>query len=189
MQEYIVDIAGVLASTLRFASPLLLAAMGGILSERAGIIDIGLEGKMLFAAFFAAAAASVFGSAWLGLLAAMVMGVVMGVLHAFATVTHHGNQVVSGLALNFIAAGLTLVLAHAWFGMGGQTPTLSGEERFAPIVLPWVEQIGALPVLGPLYTQVVSGHTLLLYVALASVGAGVVAAWAHGFWLASAICG
>mgnify|MGYP003328700742 CR=1 FL=1 len=100
-----------LAATLRVATPLILCAMGGLFSERSGIIDVGLEGKMLVAAFFAAAVSAVSGSAWTGVAAAIVAAEVLALLHGFACITHRGNQVVSGVAINILAAGLTVVLA------------------------------------------------------------------------------
>ena len=98
-----------MAATLRVATPLVLCAMGGLFSEKSGIIDVGLEGKMLMAAFFAAATSSVTGSAWAGVAAAIIAAEVMALLHGFACITHRGNQVVSGVAINIIAAGLTVV--------------------------------------------------------------------------------
>ena len=86
--------------------PLLLACLAGLYSERAGIFDIGLEGKMLAGAFAGGAAAAVTGSAWLGLVAAILVSVLLALVHGFASITHRGNQIVSGVAINFIAAGL-----------------------------------------------------------------------------------
>ena len=117
-----------LAATLRVATPLILCAMGGLFSERSGIIDVGLEGKMLVAAFFAAAVSAVSGSAWTGVAAAIVAAEVLALLHGFACITHRGNQVVSGVAINILAAGLTVVLGAAWFARGGQTPALEAAE-------------------------------------------------------------
>ena len=125
-----------LAATLRVATPLILCAMGGLFSEKSGIIDVGLEGKMLMAAFFAAATASVTGSAWLGVAAAIVAAEVMALLHGFACITHRGNQVVSGVAINIVASGLTVVLGIAWFNRGGQTPPLEAGQRLWPLLLP-----------------------------------------------------
>jgi len=125
-----------LAATLRVATPLVLCAMGGLFSERSGIIDVGLEGKMLMAAFFAAATASLTGSAWWGVVAAIVAAQAMALLHGFACITHRGNQVVSGVAINIVAAGLTVVLGTAWFNRGGQTPALVGDQRLMPLLLP-----------------------------------------------------
>jgi ABC-type uncharacterized transport system permease subunit len=124
------------AATLRVATPLILCAMGGLFSERSGIIDVGLEGKMLMGAFFAAAIAAVTQSAWLGVGAAILAAVVMALLHGLACITYRGNQVVSGVAINIIAAGLTIVWGNAWFQRGGQTPALEGGGRLPSLFLP-----------------------------------------------------
>jgi simple sugar transport system permease protein len=91
---------------------------------------------MLMAAFFAAAVAAVTDSAWLGVGAAIIAAEVMALLHGFACITHRGNQVVSGVAINIMAAGLTVVLGTAWFNRGGQTPPLVADERLLPLFLP-----------------------------------------------------
>lgn len=135
MEEF-AQFLSLLASTVRLSMPLILCALAGLFAERAGVVDIGLEGKMLAAAFAAGSAAAVSGSAWLGLVAAVAVSVVFALIHAFACVTHKGNQVVSGMALNVLAVGLTAVLAFAWFREGGQTPALQGAARFAPLELP-----------------------------------------------------
>ena len=158
-----------LDSTIRLAAPLVLAALAGLYSERAGVIDIGLEGKMLAGAFAAAATAAVTGSAWLGLLAALGASSLLAGLHGFACISQRGNQVVSGMAINTIALGLTAVLASAWFGLGGRTPNLDGGARFQEMALPLAGTLAGVPVLGPLYADLVSGHTLLVYVAFAMV--------------------
>jgi general nucleoside transport system permease protein len=160
----------VLDGTLRTAAPLVLAALAGLFAERSGVVDIGLEGKMLAGAFAAAAAASVTGSPWLGLLAAIAAGIALSMVHAYASVTHHGNQVVSGMAINILVSGLTPTLAFAWFQQGGQTPLLQQGERFDPITLPFADALGdAIPVLGPLYREVISGHNILVYAAALAV--------------------
>jgi general nucleoside transport system permease protein len=156
-------------STVRLATPLLLACLAGLFSERAGIFDIGLEGKMLFAAFFSGAIAAVTGSAWIGLIAAIFASLVLSVIHGLASITFRGNQLISGVAINFLAAGLTVVVAQDWFGQGGRTPSLTGDARFAPITLPFAEGLGAVPILGPIYRDLLSGHTILVYVAFACV--------------------
>src|SRR5215472_6338217 len=115
------------------ATPLILCAMGGLFSERAGIIDIGLEGKMLAGAFAAAATAAVTDSAWAGLGAALAVALALALLHGFACITQRGNQVVSGVAINILVSGLTVVFGIAWFQRGGQTPALPPEARFMPI--------------------------------------------------------
>ena len=156
---------------LRVATPLILAALAGMFSERSGVVDIGLEGKMLGAAFAAGAAAAVSGSAWVGLGAAIITSVCLAMVHAFACVTHNGNQVVSGMAINILAAGLGPTLGIAWFGIGGQTPMLSGAARFTPITLPFADALADVPVIGPLYSEIISGHNIIVYIALAAVPA------------------
>ncbi|MFN3861853.1 MAG: ABC transporter permease [Roseateles sp.] len=148
-------IASVLASTLRVSAPLLLCAMAGVLSERAGVVDLGLEGKMLCAAFAAAAMASVTQSAALGMLAAIVVACSVSLVHGFACVTNRGDQVVSGVALNMIAAGLTVVLGIAWFQQGGQTPPIAPEVRLTALLPAFAE-----PQSGQWFASVL-GHGLL----------------------------
>lgn len=156
-------------STLRLATPLVLAALAGLFAERSGIADIGLEGKMLGAAFAAASTAAVTGDAWIGLGAGIVVGILLSLLHGFACITHKGDQIVSGVAINIAVAGLAPTLADAWFGEAGRTPLLSGDARFAPITLPFAETLAPVPIIGPLYAELISGHNILVYVMLASV--------------------
>ena len=158
-----------LDATLRLATPLLLACLAGLFSERAGIFDIGLEGKMLAAAFMSAAIAAVTGDVWLGLLAGIGASLVLSAIHGVASITFRGNQLISGVAINFLAAGLTVVVAQSWFRQGGRTPQLSGDGRFNPITLPFEETLRDVPVIGPIYFELISGHTILVYVALAMV--------------------
>jgi len=157
------------AATVRGAAPLVLAALGGLFAERSGVVDIGLEGKMLTAAFAAAATAAVTGSVWIGLVAGIAASVLFALLHGFACVTHQGNQVVSGMALNITVSGLTVVLGYAWFQERGQTPLRAPGARFGPIELPGAAALAPLPVIGPIYREVISGHNLLVYVAAAAV--------------------
>ena len=163
--EFLSGLFAILDATLRVSTPLILAAMAGLFSERSGIIDISLEGKMLAAAFAAGSVAAVSGSAFLALAAGMLVGVALALFHGFACITHRGNQVVSGLAINILASGLTVVLGIAWFSQGGQTPSLSSEARFMPLDLPLHQAAAGIPVLGQFYSEVVSGHNLLVYVA------------------------
>ncbi|NOZ33607.1 MAG: ABC transporter permease [Alphaproteobacteria bacterium] len=158
-----------LDSSVRLAVPLLLAGLAGLYSERAGVVDIGLEGKMLGAAFAAAAAAAVTGSAWIGLLAAIGVSTAMSMIHALASINMRGNQIISGVALNFLALGTTIVLGDAWFKRGGITPTLSLDQRFGPIELPFVAEAANVPIIGELYVQLISGHNILVYVAFLAV--------------------
>ncbi len=169
MGEFLFMIVLLVDSTLRVAAPLVLAALGGLFAERSGVVDIGLEGKMLGAAFAAAAAAAVTGSAWLGLAAAIGVSVMLALLHGYACITHAGNQVVSGMALNIVVAGLTVVIGNAWFQRGGQTPQLSGDARFVPIDLPFAVALEDTPILGALYSEIISGHNVLVYIAAIAV--------------------
>lgn len=159
----------VLDSTVRLATPLLLACLAGLFSERAGIFDIGLEGKMLAAAFFSAAVAALTGSVWLGLLAGVGASMALSALHGLASITFRGNQLISGVAINFLAAGLTVLIAQDWFQQGGRTPSLIGAARFEPIALPFANAVRDVPVLGPIYYELISGHSILVYLAFACV--------------------
>lgn len=159
----------ILDSTVRLATPLLLACLAGLYSERAGIFDIGLEGKMLAAAFFSAAIAALTGNVWLGLLSGIVASMVLSGLHGLASITFRGNQLISGVAINFLASGMTVLIAQDWFSQGGRTPSLSGGARFNPITLPFAEAVEDVPVLGPIYSELISGHSILVYLAAASV--------------------
>jgi ABC-type uncharacterized transport system permease subunit len=159
----------VLDSTIRLSVPLLLAALAGLYSERAGVFDIGLEGKMLAAAFAGGAAGAVTGSAFLGAAAAVLISVGFALVHGFASITHRGNQIVSGVAINFIAAGSTIILGQAWFQQGGRTPSLGEGARFGAITLPGADLLRGVPVLGPIYSELVSGHSLIVYIAFLAV--------------------
>jgi simple sugar transport system permease protein len=161
----------VLDSSVRLATPLLLACLAGLYSERAGIFDIGLEGKMLAAAFFSAAIASMTGSVWLGLLAGIAASLFLSGIHGLASITFRGNQLISGVAINFLAAGMTVLIAQSWFGQGGRTPSLMGGGRFNPIELPFAEALSGVPYLGPIYSELISGHSFLVYFAFAAVPA------------------
>ncbi len=167
--EFLDTLVNVLNSTIRLSVPLLLACLAGLYSERAGIFDIGLEGKMLAGAFAGAAAAAVYGSAWIGLVMAVLISVSLALVHGFASITHRGNQIVSGVAINFIAAGSTVILGQAWFQEGGRTPSLSADARFGAITLPFADALRDVPVLGQIYSGLLSGHTLLAYLAFLAV--------------------
>lgn len=159
----------VLDSSIRFAVPILLACLAGLYSERSGIVDIGLEGKMLGAAFAAAATAAITGNVWLGLLAAIITSTCLSMIHALASINMRGNQIISGVAINFLALGVTIVLGDAWFKRGGNTPSLSADQRFSPIDFPFAEQLGQIPYVGEIYEQVISGHNILVYFAFLAV--------------------
>ncbi|WP_332680966.1 ABC transporter permease, partial [Bosea sp. (in: a-proteobacteria)] len=167
--EAVQTLAVILDSTIRLSVPLLCAAMAGLWSERAGVVDIGLEGKMLIAAFASAVVAYTSGSAWAGLGAGIAASVALSLVHGFSTITWRGNQIVSGVAINMLAAGLTVILGNAWFGQGGRTPPLEGAARFAEIPLPLAETLKPVPGLGPLYDIAISGHAAPAYLALLCV--------------------
>ncbi len=159
----------VLDSALRLMTPLLLACLAGLYSERAGIFDIGLEGKMLMAAFTSATVASLTGSAWLGLIAGLGGALGLALIHGLASITFRGNQLISGVAINFLAAGITVLFGQRIFQLGGRTPSLELDQRFGPITLPLAETLRGVPVLGPIYAELISGHSLLVYLAIALV--------------------
>jgi len=152
-----------LASTIRLSVPLILACLAGLWSERSGIVDIGLEGKMLAGAFAAAAAAHLSGSVWMGLFFALIVSMAMALIHGYASINQKGNQVVSGVAINMLASGLALVLGSTWFGEGGRTPALQPDERFMPLQFPGGAALRDMPAIGWAY-NIVFGHSLLTYV-------------------------
>ena len=162
-------IVQLLDTTVRLSVPLLLACLAGLYSERSGVVDIGLEGKMLGGAFGAAAVAAVTGSAWLGLLSGIGVATVLSLIHGFASITTRGDQIVSGVAINFVAAGLTVLLGQSWFGIGGKTPQLANSARFTPIELPFTEAMSDVPIIGSIYVELLSGHNILVYFAFVMV--------------------
>ena len=166
----LLTIIQVLDSTMRLATPLLLACLAGLYSERAGIFDIGLEGKMLAAALFSAAVAFASGNVWLGMLAGIGASMVLSLIHGVASITFRGNQLISGVAINFLASGLTVLIAQDWFAQGGRTPSLVGAARFEPITLPGaLTRVRDIAEAGPvmqIYSELISGHTIIVYLSL-----------------------
>lgn len=164
-------IGTILASTLRVSVPLILCAMAGVLSERAGVIDLGLEGKMLMTAFATASVGVATGSLALALAASVAVGVALSMLHGYACVSHRGDQVVLGVAITMTAAGLTVVLGIAWFAQGGQTPPVPDSVRLGA----WLTGAGAwlsgVPWVGRALALAFFGHNVMVYGALALVGA------------------
>ena len=163
--DSLADIASLFNSTFRISTPLVFAAMAGLFAERSGVIDFGLEGKMLAAAFVAAVGSYFFGSPWLGLMLAIIACVSLSMLHGFASVTHKGDQVVSCVAINILMIGLTTALAAAWFGQAGLTPTLTNEQRFLEITLPFADALQNVPIIGLIYSDILSGHYIFVYIA------------------------
>ncbi|GAB5509003.1 MAG: ABC transporter permease [Hyphomicrobiales bacterium] len=158
-----------LDSTVRLSMPLLFAALAGLYSERSGIVDIGLEGKMLGAAFAAAAVSAITGNVWLGLMAGIGVSVFLALIHGFACITARGNQIVSGVAINFLAAGVTALIGHAYFGRGGRTDPLPSDARFLPIDWPGAEALRDVPIVGPIYFELISGHNILVYLGFLTI--------------------
>lgn len=158
-----------LDSMVRLSVPLLLACLAGMYSERSGVFDIGLEGKMLAGAFGAAVVGYYTQSALMGLAAGIVTGMLMALIHGIASITFRGNQIVSGTAINFLAAGLTTFFGEAWFRLGGRTPPMPDGGRFLDITFPFANELGTVPILGPIYADLLSGHNILVYVAFLMV--------------------
>jgi ABC-type uncharacterized transport system permease subunit len=169
MEEFFTMLVLMLDATLRVATPLILAALAGLFAERSGVVDIALEGKLLGAAFAAATVAAVSNSAWLGLGAGIGFSVALAMVHGYACITHKGDQVVSGMAINILVAGLGPTLALAWFHQGGQTPRVEGSGRFHPWNWPFAETLEDVPVIGALYSEIISGHNMFVYLALIAV--------------------
>ncbi len=161
----------IIASTLRVSVPLILAALAGVLSERSGVIDLGLEGKMLMTAFATAAVGVASGSLVLALLAALAVGVALSMLHAYACVSHRGDQVVLGMAITMTAAGLSVVLGIAWFAQGGQTPPIPDTVRLARWFVGAGDVVGQLPFVGQALSLAFFGHNALVYISLLLVAA------------------
>ncbi len=159
--------AGVIASTLRFATPLAFAAIGGIFSERAGVVNIGLEGMMLTGAFFGIWGAVWSGSWVVGLLMAMIFGGLLALIHAVFSIHLRADQIVSGFAVNFLALGLTGYLFSSIYPGG-----IEGEVSRVPNVN--LDFLGSIPLIGD-FLEGVFGHlNLLVWIMFATVILGYV---------------
>ena len=158
--------ASIVVSTIRNAPVLMFAAMAGLFAERSGVVDIGLEGKILASAFVSAAVAYTYQDPWLGIAAGIVASVVLALIQAFVSITQKGNQLVAGIAINIAMSGLTFVVAQYFFQQGGRTPDL-GEARLASVILPGTELVADVPVLGWVYGSLIGGHSVLVYLAFA----------------------
>ena len=150
---------GLVAATLRFATPLALAAIGGIFSERSGVVNIGLEGMMLAGAFFGIVVVAETGQWELGILGAMGAGAVLALIHAFFSIHLQGDQIISGFAINFLALGMTGYLFRSIYSTRG-TPEL--EERIPNVRLPLIEDI-------PFIGDVFGNLNLMIWVMFAVV--------------------
>jgi len=154
----IIDIinVGLFAATLRMATPLVLGALGGIFSERVGVINIALEGMMLTGAFTGVMASYYTGNAWIGVLAAVLVGGLLGLLHAILTVEFAGNQIVSGTGINILALGITAYLSQVIWGSRGASQSVNG---LGTISIPLLKDV---PILG----EILGSTTPLVYVML-----------------------
>jgi len=103
------------------------------------------------------------------LMAGIGASIVLSLIHGLASITFRGNQLISGVAINFLAAGMTVLIAQSWFEQGGRTPALSGAARFNPLTLPFADSMSDVPVIGPAYSELISGHALVVYIAFAIV--------------------
>ncbi len=131
-------LATLLGNTLLYATPLTFAALGGMFSERSGVVNIGLEGMMTMGAFVAAVISIATGNPWLGLFLAGAAGGILALLHAVASVTFRADQVVSGVAINFMANGFSMFMLYKIFG-GGQTPHI--QTKLVKLAVPGLAKI------------------------------------------------
>jgi simple sugar transport system permease protein len=150
-------------ATIRTTAPILLVALGGSFTTKAGIFNIGLEGQMLISAFFAVIGSIWTGSSLGGLLIGVAAALAFALVYAVLVVSFRANEVVVGLALNILAGGMTVSLMKAIFGTRG---SIVGRGI---IGLPKLQVPGARDVLGPAYAQLISGYTPLVYVAFIAV--------------------
>ncbi len=151
--------APVLAATIRMATPLIFTAMGGIFSERSGIINIGLEGMMLTGAFMGMLVTFFTGNPWVGLVGALLSGGVVGLIHAVAAIRYKVDQVVSGTAINIFAVGFTVFMLRQVFDVAGTSPAVA---RIHSISIPLVHRI---PVVG----EIIGMQNPMVYMALVLV--------------------
>lgn len=161
-------IASILVSTIRNAPVLMFAAMAGLFAERSGVVDIGLEGKILASAFTSAAVAYSTQNVWYGIGAGIAVSVALALLQGYVSITQKGNQLVCGIAINIAMSGLTFVLAQYFYQQGGRTPDL-GAARLFDVVLPGTALVANVPVLGWIYGSLIGGHSVLVYLAFALV--------------------
>jgi simple sugar transport system permease protein len=147
-----------LGSMVRYATPLTLAALGGMYSERGGIINIALEGIMLSGAFTAAAVTVKTHNPWIGLIAAASVGLLVALVHAIASIEFKADQVVVGTAINILFLGVPPLVSGALFESTGSTPQLPREQTLPEFHVPVIDSI-------PVLKQLLSGHTPITYLA------------------------
>ncbi|NLB23841.1 MAG: ABC transporter permease [Clostridiales bacterium] len=152
-----VTVIAVIASAIRLATPLLLSALGGVFSERSGVVNIGLEGIMIFGAFFSVLFTHITGNAWIGVVAAIIFGIVMAALLAVVSINLKGNQIIAGTAVNLLAAALTAFFLELIWHRSGSTPICPDMLTSNPIRV-----LEKLPVIGDLFKQ----FTPFIYIAI-----------------------
>jgi simple sugar transport system permease protein len=153
VDDFLTSFGTLLASTIRNSTPLIFAALGGMFSERSGVVNIGLEGLMLISAFAGVVGASLSGSALVGLGFALAAGQIFALIHALMSITFEADQIISGTAINLLALGGTGFLMVQIFGSGGTSPRVPG---FKEVAIPLLSDI---PLIGPgLFNQ-----SLLVY--------------------------
>lgn len=160
------------AAALRMATPLALAAIGGTICERSGVVNIALEGMMLTGAFFGTAVVLITNSPWLGVLAAIVSGVAMASVHAFASINLRADQTVSGTAINLLALGVTGFLMELWYGHPGTTEQIAVLRPIFHFVSPGGDVLAEI---WRWINGIFLSHTPIVYIAIAIA---VVAQWA-----------
>jgi ABC-type uncharacterized transport system permease subunit len=150
---------GLFAATLRMASPLIFASLGGIFSERAGIINIALEGMMLTGAFSGVFVTYVVGNPWVGVFVAILAGGLLGLIHGILTIKFAGDQIVSGTGINIFALGFTAYMSQIVWGSRGASQSVQG---LGTVSIPFISDI-------PFVGDVVGKQTPLVYIALIAV--------------------
>ena len=149
----ILFLQGIFAATWRMATPILYAAVGEVFSEKAGVINIGLEGVMLIGSFSAYSVAFETGSLWLGLLAAVVSGILSGLIFAIFTITIKANQIVVGAAYNMIGMGITGFLYRSMYS---NSPVALNLKTFPNLDIPFLSSI-------PFFGEVLFRHNIMVY--------------------------
>jgi simple sugar transport system permease protein len=147
---------GLFAAALRMATPIVYAALGGIFSERVGVMNIGLEGTMLTSAFAGVTVSYYTGNPWLGVVVAVIVGGFIGLLHALLTVKFVGDQVVSGTGINIFAIGFTSYMSQIIWGSRGASDGVQGLGTWT------IPVVADLPIVGP----IIGSHSPLVYLML-----------------------
>lgn len=166
MDSTIVFIVALLAATLRMATPLIFAGIGGVFSEKSGVVNIGLEGMMTIGAFFAVFVTWKTGMPIIGLLGAILAGAVISLIHAFLSITLKADQVISGTAINMFSSALAAYLIQVLFDKGGQTDSV---PTLAPIPRGLGDLLEKIPGLGKHLASFVSGINWFVIMALVLV--------------------